>query len=665
MSAATTTPGDTPGPDPVASLTLAVVAAVALAASWILPWWVMAANAPQYGQRTLVVQVGPRGPFGDVTEVDMLGHYVGIQPMQGFAVLERKLAPFGLVAAIAGLLGMAFIPRRRWRLVALLPALAMPAIFLLDLHYWTERSVTERDPDASLNLTIGDIDTKLFGAYEIGQFKVRATAGDGLRLSILAALLGSGLAFSRPLRLRRRGRSVTVEVGAKAVAGLLVVFSAGAEAAQWQVATAAELSQALRDGGDGDVVELAPGVFRGHFTIAHALRLHGPREAVLDGGGEGTVLVVKADGVQLKGFTVRAGGANYNREDAAIRLEGKQASLSGLRLEDTLFGIFALQADGCVVEQTEILGKDLPPPRRGDGIRLWYSSGCRLTRNTLERSRDLVIWYSSDTLVEENEVRHSRYGLHYMYSDRNRFRRNRFEDNEVGAAIMNSKEITLEENAFSFSTGPAAYGLLVKDADNVFVRGNRFVHNSTGIFFDGAPQSRGGRVEVQGNLLARNDVGLVLQPSSRGLALWENAFIGNGEPVQVQGSGGDPTANTWAVGGRGNYWSEAVVYDRDRDGVSELPYRAESHYEALTGRYPELAFFAHSPGAEAIDLASRLFPIFAPRPRMEDPAPLTAPPLSDWTRAKPAVRGAALPLASAGLLAAVVMAAAVLRRSAS
>src|SRR5204862_3905629 len=90
------------GPDLAASLTLALVASAALVSAWFLPWWAMHARAPQYGQRVLVVDVSPVRVTGDVFEVDTLGHYVGIKPMGSFAPFERKLAPFGLVAAIAG-----------------------------------------------------------------------------------------------------------------------------------------------------------------------------------------------------------------------------------------------------------------------------------------------------------------------------------------------------------------------------------------------------------------------------------------------------------------------------------------------------------------------------------------------------------------------------------
>jgi nitrous oxidase accessory protein len=109
------------------------------------------------------------------------------------------------------------------------------------------------------------------------------------------------------------------------------------------------------------------------------------------------------------------------------------------RLEDVLFGIFVVRGDRCVLDRNTIVGKDLPHVRRGDAIRLWYSSGCRLLGNDVARSRDVIIWYSANTAVEDNIVRTGRYGLHYMYSNDNVFHRNRFEDNQVGAAIMYSR----------------------------------------------------------------------------------------------------------------------------------------------------------------------------------------------------------------------------------
>jgi nitrous oxidase accessory protein len=627
-------------PDTAASTTLLVVALLCLGFAWAMPWWVMEARAPQYGQRTLIVQVNPHGVAGDVFEVDTLGHYVGIRKMESFAPLERKLAPVGMVAAIAGVLVAPFLRRRWQRAIAAIPAVLLPIFFMLDLNITMARAANDRDPDAALNLVLSHIDTKLFGEYVVAQFKVTAKPGIGLWLAGIAALLTVGVVFAVPLALPRRRRQM---VAATAAAALLIPAALRAEVIH--VAQQDSVSAAVERARAGDTLRIE-GVHREHVTVTKKLRLVGAPGAALDGAGEGTVLRIQADGVEVDGLSVRGSGDVYSREDSAVRIERSTGvTLRNLAISDALFGIFAAQADKCAFQGLTISGKDVLPERRGDGIRLWYSSGCVLRRNHLEKVRDLVIWYSAGTLVEDNVVEHSRYGLHYMYSDHNVFRRNRFDDNEVGAAIMYSKDITLEENAFSFSSGASADGLLVKDADDVFVRDNRFVQNAIAIFLDEVPQSRGGRLEVRGNLIAQNGIGVAMQPSTRGAEFAGNAFAGNQVQVQVQG-GGSAEANRWD----GNWWSDASVYDRDGDGISDLPHRLESVYEVLADRHPELRVFAGSPAADAIDLGARLFPVFRPRPVLTDERPLVKRPLSNWTAAGGQRSGFSLLFSGAALL---------------
>ncbi|MCK6545469.1 nitrous oxide reductase family maturation protein NosD [Myxococcota bacterium] len=607
------------------------MAAAAILAAWLLPWWVMEARAPQYGQRTLVVEVSPRAVAGDVFEVDTLGHYVGIRPMGTLAGTERALAPIGLGAAALGLLLAPWLRRRWMRTLAVLPAIVVPVFFVFDLQYWMDRATNERDEDAALNLTITEIETKLFGQYEIAQFKVTAKVGGGLYVAGLGSLLAIGLVFARPLPAPARRRK---SASAAAAVTIAMAMPAESQATVHTIGPDGSLSAAVATASPGDEIRLRPGRYVGPVVVDRPLVLVGDPGAVLDGEGRGTVVRVTARDVVLRDLTIARSGDSYLAEDAGIRLERADgARVERVRIEDTLFGVFVVESNDCEISSSHIRGMDLPHERRGDGVRLWYSSRCRLTDNVVERSRDVVVWYSSDTVAQGNIVRHSRYGLHYMYSDRNIFRRNRFEDNQVGAAIMYSRGIELTENAFSFSDGPAAFGLLVKDADDVFIRENRFVRNDAAMFFDGAPQSAGGRVEVERNFIARNRVGIALLPLTRRLEVFENTFVGNDRHVEMRGSG-NADGNVWSRAGRGNYWSNVTVWDPDRDGVSNMPVRFENLYEVLGDKYPVLAFFDGTPAASALDSAARLFPIFNPRPYLTDPHPLAHPALTAWTESR-------------------------------
>src|SRR5579875_3365865 len=350
-------------PDPAASLTIVAVALAALAASWMLPWWFMKSRAPQYGQRVLVVAVGPRAVSGDLREVDMLGHYVGIRSMQSFASIERMLAPLGMAGVALGLLVAPWLRRRWQRLLAVLPALLFPLIFLVDLKFWMNRAVNDRSPDAALNLTVQHIDPKLVTEYEVGQFKVAPELGAGMYLMGVAACLGLGLVFAVPLPWPLR-RTATCAASA-AVA--LALLPSGARAAE--IFAGGTIAEALATAHEGDTVIVPPGVHRERIVVDRAVRLVGP-------------------GAALRGLAIRGSGASYTTEDAGIRIDhASDVAIVDVRIEDTLFGIFVAQGDRCRIEGSTIVGKDLPPVRRGDAIRLWYSSGCRLAGNRVERSR--------------------------------------------------------------------------------------------------------------------------------------------------------------------------------------------------------------------------------------------------------------------------------------
>ena len=190
--------------DPVAVWTLIIVAVVALAASWSLPWWTMEARAPQYGQRVLVVQVSPTGVKGDTFELDALGHYVGIRPLGGLARFERSLAPVGLALACAGLLVAPWLRRRWLRALVLLPVIAMPAVFVVDLGYWMKVASNHRDEGAPLSLTVKTIDTKVVGNTRSGSSPSR---GSFPPVCSEPAPPGcSPSASSSPRRCRCRGR---------------------------------------------------------------------------------------------------------------------------------------------------------------------------------------------------------------------------------------------------------------------------------------------------------------------------------------------------------------------------------------------------------------------------------------------------------------------------
>ncbi len=226
------------------------------------------------------------------------------------------------------------------------------------------------------------------------------------------------------------------------------------------------------------------GVVRGPVVVRRPLRIVGGPGAVVDGGGEGTVVRVESPGVYLGRLRIRNSGWELNTEDAGVYVGAPGAVLEDLVLEDVLFGLNLKQADGAVVRRVRISGKPLPLNRRGDAVRLWYSQRVTLTDVEVDRMRDVLLWFTQGSVLHRLRVRGSRYGVHYMYAHSSPLLDSTLEDNAVGAYIMYSKNVRVEGSRFLHNRDVPGVGLAFKESDVVLVRRNAVVGNAVGVYLD-------------------------------------------------------------------------------------------------------------------------------------------------------------------------------------
>ena len=401
--------------------------------------------------------------------------------------------------------------------------------------------------------------------------------------------------------------------------------------------TALDLQAAIDAAPAGSVLTVAPGLYLGAIVVDKPLRLSGQtgpngERAIIDGDGVGSVLIIRAGNTTVENFVIRNSGNVIDHEDAGIFIQAAEdVQIIGNRVEDVLYGIKGEEANRLLLRDNHISGRDLDVARRGDGIRLWQSEASVVEGNTVEQTRDILFWFSDDAIVRDNHFHANRYGIHMMYTDGMQITGNALADNSVGTYLMYSVNVLIQDNTFRGNRGPSGYGVALKDMDAVTVRDNYFLDNRVGIFFDNSPA----RVEIEQvierNVLAYNDVGVLMMPAVKRNVLRQNTFLDNLDQVGVKGGGsqaGDQLGgNQWD----GNFWSDYVGYDRDElgqsDGSGDLPYRAERLFENLADRHPALGLFHFSPIETAIDLAAQAFPVIKPKPKLTDATPLMAPSL--------------------------------------
>ncbi len=374
----------------------------------------------------------------------------------------------------------------------------------------------------------------------------------------------------------------------------------------------------------GSTLNVPPGLYRAPIRIRKPLTLIAEGLVVIDGGGEGNLVEITAPDVTLRGFHLRNNGISLDRENAGITVEAPRATIEDNVLTDVLFGIYLRRADRTVLRRNTIGGKAVRLPRRGDGIRLWQSPDCRIEENVVRKSRDVVIWFSDRVRIIGNTISQGRYGLHFMYSNGNLLEENTLKDNSVGAFLMYSHNLTLRRNRLIRNRGPSGFGVGLKDVDGLLAEDNLFAMNRIGVQLDNSPSNVDIRHLFRRNLFAFNDTGLALMPSIERTDFVSNSFLDNGRPVAILGRG-TLKDDRFTVDGHGNYWSDYAGYDKDLDGVGDLPYRAVSLFESLVSRHQKLRLFLYSPIQEAVESAARIAPVVAPAPLLVDQAPLMQP----------------------------------------
>ncbi len=589
----------------------ALGAAALVGLSTTLPLWTMKMEAPQY-RKGLFLHAYGTGMTGDMRELNILNHYIGMPPVEAPA-FETSMFPIGIAVLVVLCL---LSPFGRWlRRAAVAGLLCTPLVILGDLQYRLYAFGHSLNPTAPIRLK--PFTPLVIGETEMGNFESHAMVSWGFFCFIAAAalLVLAGIYAARSERSRRI--SVRHATPAAAMIAALLLASARPASAQ-PLALQARLDAAPR----GTTLQIESGVHAGPIVIRGPLSVIGMPGAVIDGQGVGSVVTIEGNDVLFRGFTVRNSGRQVTEEAAGITVTGNRHRIEANTVTNVYFGIHIGGGSHSVVQDNIITPGQSHGARPGHGISAWNLNDSQLLRNRISDARDgIYLSFTERLLVASNSVTKCRYGLHSMYSQNARFENNEATANLLGAALMMSDRLVLRGNRIQqHREGPAAYGILLKDIGDLVAEDNQVLANRVGIYAEGVPSNASRQAIFARNVIAGNEVGLALQ-SNAALTMTGNRIADNLTDVRPLGRQ-LAAGMRWSQEGRGNSWGQYRGFDADRDGIGDVPYTLHDAMDALVRRNPLIQAFLYTPAHLAVEAAARMFPLYRQAPVLVDSHPL-------------------------------------------
>lgn len=366
------------------------------------------------------------------------------------------------------------------------------------------------------------------------------------------------------------------------------------------------VAEAVEMAEDGDVIRIKKGIYKENDIkiINKSIKIIGEDFPVIDAGFSGTAISVQADNFSIEGLNIINIGKSHTSEFAGIVVaHSNNFSISNNKMDKVFFGILVEKSSKGEISGNDIRSNAEKQDNSGNGIHLWDSEEMEISNNRVSGTRDgIYLEFARNTVVNNNICSDNlRYGLHFMFSDNNKYVENTFERNGAGVAVMFSKHIEMYRNIFRKNWGSAAYGLLLKEINDADLKHNVFENNTVAISADGT-----NRINYTENEFRNNGYGIKIRGACYKNIFTRNNFLYNSFDVAYTGRINENEFNN-------NYWSDYTGYDLDKDGTGDVPFRPVKLFSYLVGETPEAIVMLRSMFIGLLDFSEKVSPIFTPK----------------------------------------------------
>lgn len=341
-----------------------------------------------------------------------------------------------------------------------------------------------------------------------------------------------------------------------------------------------DIQQLIDEAKPGDTVIVPKGQYSGSFVIRKPLMITG--QGILQANGQQPVLTIEeTEDVQVDGLT-------FVTDGTAIEMKNvHHVLLENVHLKNVNAGLKVYSSSSIQVKNVHVLGREGHYSEKSNGLAFYRSKHIDVTTTIIEHVQDgIYIEEVQHIALQQNIVRNSRYGVHFMYSADGVVQNSLMEHNVTGFMVMMTKDIVMENNKLLKQQGLNGYGVVLYDVDHLMLNNNVLAQNRTAISLQNSRHIR-----MQHNAFQMNQTAVESVKSDVSNSVTTNTFTGN-----------ILTARSDATGVRlqGNYYDDYSGLDANDDGIGDTPYVALSSFGQWMVREPAYQYFVESPAVTVL-----------------------------------------------------------------
>jgi len=320
----------------------------------------------------------------------------------------------------------------------------------------------------------------------------------------------------------------------------------------------------------GDIVQVSPGTYYEHLIVPVAqltIRGENKETTIIDAETTGSAISLEASGITVTGFTLQNGGFSSGVKTYTYNSH----NISNNIIENFVDGIYFSDSDSNIISGNTFFNNSM------HAVNLRVSQGSQINDNSISESAfGLYLYYVDGCMIIRNNIANTSYGMFVNYSSQDTIKGNTCQLSSVGIQTQMSDHLTISNNTIS----GGMYSLQLQTTHDSQISNNSLTQASYGLYL---VHSNGNTIfgsPSPGNLMAKNDWGLVLYNSTGNMIIDGNTFGENtwGIYITAYSSGNtiyhnnfisntrqayqDVTiTNTWRNPQyEGNYWDDYTGY---------------------------------------------------------------------------------------------------------